>query len=217
MGRFDRKSMAQTKQNSLTQQNKSHSEGTGRKPSGAAPIQPPPAHQELPDEEFFSPSKPKEEPGFSPVSIAIYIVVGLLLVAGIGGSIVGLRTTPLWMSHKPVSPRSISTRTTFQTIKGNGWAMTFQMMLSPSVAYFKVHVTGTTPVKYQLIGAHYKIGNGSVIPLKLPPAYLMFEPLAPGETTERTLWLGGSPVDSITLQVRIDDGTGLRNDTLTFD
>ncbi|MHB1605151.1 MAG: hypothetical protein ACYCTV_01985 [Leptospirales bacterium] len=174
-------------------------------------------YQELPDDAFFSPSKPKEEPGFSPVSIAIYIVVGLLLVAGIGGSIIGLRTTPLWMSHKPVSQRSISTRTTFKEIKGGDWTMTFQMMLSPSVAYFKVHLTGKAPIKYQLIGARYKIGNGSTIPLKLPPAYLMFEPMAPGETTERTLWLGGSPVDSITLQIRIDDGHGMRNDTLSFE
>ncbi|MHB1285333.1 MAG: hypothetical protein ACYCYP_02025 [Leptospirales bacterium] len=187
-----------------------------RKPATAPPKGETP-FQELPDDAFFSPSRPKEEPGFSPVSIAIYIVVGLLLVAGIGGSIVGLRTTPLWISHKPVSQRSISTRTTFKEIQGNGWALTFQMMLSPSVAYFKVHLTGKTPVKYQLIGVRYKIGNGSVIPLKLPPAYMMFEPMAPAETTERTLWLGGSPVDSITLQIRIDDGHGLRNDTLTFD
>ncbi len=195
---------------------KSQKEQPERKPATAPPKAETP-YQELPDDAFFSPSRPKEEPGFSPVSIAIYIVVGLLLVAGIGGSIVGLRTTPLWISHKPVSQRSISTRTTFKEIQGNGWALTFQMMLSPSVAYFKVHLTGKTPVKYQLIGVRYKIGNGSVIPLKLPPAYLMFEPMAPGETTERTLWLGGSPVDSITLQIRIDDGHGLRNDTLTFD
>ncbi len=187
-----------------------------RKPP-AAPTKNEASYQELPDDAFFSPSRPREEPGFSPVSIAIYIVVGLLLVAGIGGSIVGLRSTPLWMAHKPVSQRSISTRTTFKEIRGDGWSLTFQMMLSPSVAYFKVHLTGKTPVKYQLIGVRYKIGNGSVIPLKLPPAYLMFEPMAPGETTERTLWLGGSPVDSITLQIRIDDGHGLRNDTLTFD
>ncbi len=40
------------------------------------------AFQELPDEVFFSPSRPREEPGFSPVTIAIYIVIGLLLVAG---------------------------------------------------------------------------------------------------------------------------------------
>ena len=195
---------------------KSQKEQPERKPATAPPKAETP-YQELPDDAFFSPSRPKEEPGFSPVSIAIYIVVGLLLVAGIGGSIVGLRTTPLWISHKPVSQRSISTRTTFKEIQGNGWSLTFQMMLSPSVAYFKVHLTGKTPVKYQLIGVRYKIGNGSVIPLKLPPAYLMFEPMAPGETTERTLWLGGSPVDSITLQIRIDDGHGLRNDTLTFD
>ncbi|KGA94430.1 hypothetical protein ACSYAY_05770 [Leptospirillum ferriphilum] len=173
--------------------------------------------QELPDEEFFSPSRPREEPGFSPVTIAIYIVIGLLLVAGIGGSVVGFRSTPLWMAHTPVSKRSISTRTTFREIHGNGWTLTFQMMLSPSVAYFKTHLSGKTPVKYQLIGASYKIGNGSVIPLKLPPAYLLFEPLSPGETAERTLWLGGSPVDSITFQIRIDDGQGVRSETLTFD
>lgn len=85
------------------------------------------------------------------------------------------------------------------------------------MAYFKTHLSGKTPVKYQLIGASYKIGNGSVIPLKLPPAYLLFEPLSPGETAERTLWLGGSPVDSITFQIRIDDGQGVRSETLTFD
>lgn len=180
-------------------------------PSNGSPF------QELPDEEFFSPSRPREEPGFSPVTIAIYIVIGLLLVAGIGGSIVGFRNTPLWISHTPVSKRSISTRTTFREIHGNGWTLTFQMMLSPSVAYFKTHLTGKVPVKYQLIGASYKIGNGSVIPLKLPPAYLLFEPLSPDETTERTLWLGGSPVNSITLQIRIDDGQGIRSESLTFD
>ena len=120
------------------------------------------AFQELPDEEFFSPSRPREEPGFSPVTIAIYIVIGLLLVAGIGGSVVGFRSTPLWMAHTPVSKRSISTRTTFKAIHGNGWTLTFQMMLSPSVAYFKSHLSGKTPLKYQLFGTGSLDGSGSL-------------------------------------------------------
>ncbi len=173
-------------------------------------------YQELPDEAFFSPSRPREEPGFSPTAVAVYIVVGLLLVAGIGGSIVGLSQKPLFGKHRVVSERSISTRTTFQTISGADWTMNIQMMLSPSVAYFKVHLSGKVPVKYQILGAHYKIGNGSVIPLKLPPTYLLFEPLSPGETSERTLWLGGSPVDSLTLDLRVDDGHEVRSDSLTF-
>ncbi len=174
-------------------------------------------YQELPDEAFFQPSKPREEPGFSPTAVAVYIVVGLLLVAGIGGSIVGLSGKPLFGKHKIVSERSISTRTTFQSIQGVDWNMNIQMMLSPSVAYFKIHLTGKSPIKYQILGAHYKIGNGSIIPLKLPPTYLLFEPIAPGETSERTLWLGGSPVDSITLDIRVDDGHEVKSANLTFD
>ena len=71
-------------------------------------------------EELYSPSRPKEEQGFSPVTIAIYIVIGLLLVAGIGGSIIGFKTGPLGKPHKIVSQRSISTRTTFKSIQGEG-------------------------------------------------------------------------------------------------
>jgi hypothetical protein len=173
-------------------------------------------YQELPDEAFFQPSKPREEPGFSPTAIAVYIVVGLLLVAGIGGSIVGLSGKPLFGKHKIVSERSISTRTTFQNIQGLDWNMNIQMMLSPSVAYFKIHLTGKTAIKYQILGAHYKIGNGSTIPLKLPPTYLLFEPISPGETSERTLWLGGSPVDSITLDIKVDDGREVKSAQMTF-
>ncbi|EQD43908.1 hypothetical protein B1A_15370 [mine drainage metagenome] len=120
------------------------------------------------------------------------------------------------VKHKIVSERSISTRTTFQNIQGLDWNMNIQMMLSPSVAYFKIHLTGKTAIKYQILGAHYKIGNGSTIPLKLPPTYLLFEPISPGETSERTLWLGGSPVDSITLDIKVDDGREVKSAQMTF-
>ncbi len=166
-------------------------------------------------EELYSPSRPKEEQGFSPVTIAIYIVVGLLLVAGIGGSIIGIKSGPLGKPHKVVSQRSISTRTTFKTIQGQGWRLNLSMLLSPSVAYLKYSVEGT-PIKLQMLGAHYKIGNGSEVPLKLPPAYMMFEPLAPKEETSRAFWLGGSPVYSITIEMRIDDGHEIRSETVTF-
>jgi hypothetical protein len=168
-------------------------------------------------EELYSPSRPKEEQGFSPVTIAIYIVVGLLLVAGIGGSIIGLKTGPLGRPHKIVSSRSISTRTTFKTLEGPGWKLNMSMLLSPSVAYIQYSLSGSTPIKMQLLGVHYKIGNGSEIPLKLPPAYFMFEPLKPNEKASRAFWLGGSPVDEITLEMRIDDGHGIHSETLTFD
>ncbi len=166
-------------------------------------------------EELYSPSRPKEEQGFSPVTIAIYIVIGLLLVAGIGGSIIGFKVGPLGKPHKIVSQRSISTRTTFKSIQGEGWRLNISMLLSPSVAYMKYTVEGA-PIKLQMLGAHYKIGNGSEVPLKLPPAYLMFEPLAPKEETSRAFWLGGSPVYSITIKMRIDDGHEIRNETVTF-
>ena len=168
-------------------------------------------------EELYSPSRPREEQGFSPVTIAIYIVVGLLLVAGIGGSIIGLKSSPLGQPHKIVSQRSISTRTTFRVIQGNGWQLNMSMLLSPSVAYMKYTLEGTTPVKLQMLGAKYKIGNGDLVPLKLPPAYLMFEPIAPKEETSRAFWLGGSPVYSITILMRIDDGHEIRSQSVTFD
>lgn len=168
-------------------------------------------------EELYSPSRPREEQGFSPVTIAIYIVVGLLLVAGIGGSIIGLKTGPLGKPHKIVSQRSISTRTTFRVIQGNGWRLNMSMLLSPSVAYMKYTLEGNAPIKMQMLGAKYKIGNGDIVPLKLPPAYLMFEPLAPKEETSRAFWLGGSPVYSITILMRIDDGHEIRNESVTFD
>lgn len=168
-------------------------------------------------EELYSPSRPREEQGFSPVTIAIYIVVGLLLVAGIGGSIIGLKSSPLGKPHKIVSQRSISTRTTFRVIQGNGWQLNMSMLLSPSVAYMKYTLEGTTPVKLQMLGAKYKIGNGDLVPLKLPPAYLMFEPIAPKEETSRAFWLGGSPVYSITILMRIDDGHEIRSESVTFD
>ncbi len=168
-------------------------------------------------EELYSPSRPREEQGFSPVTIAIYIVVGLLLVAGIGGSIIGLKTGPLGKPHKIVSQRSISTRTTFRVIQGNGWRLNMSMLLSPSVAYMKYTLEGNGPIKMQMLGAKYKIGNGDIVPLKLPPAYLMFEPLAPKEETSRAFWLGGSPVYSITILMRIDDGHEIRNESVTFD
>lgn len=166
---------------------------------------------------LYSPSRPREEQGFSPVTIAIYIVVGLLLVAGIGGSIIGFKAGPLGHPHKIVSQRSISTRTTSKTLAGPGWQLNMSMLLSPSVAYMQYTLTGTTPIKIQLLGVHYKIGNGSVIPLKLPPAYLMFEPLVPKEATARAFWLGGSPVYNITLEMRIDDGHEIRSESVTFD
>jgi hypothetical protein len=168
-------------------------------------------------EELYSPSRPREEQGFSPVTIAIYIVVGLLLVAGIGGSIIGLKSGPLGKPHKLVSQRSISARTTFRVIQGNGWRLNMSMLLSPSVAYMKYTLEGPAPIKLQMLGARYKIGNGDIVPLKLPPAYLMFEPLSPKEETSRAFWLGGSPVYSITILMRIDDGHEIRNETVTFD
>ncbi len=168
-------------------------------------------------EELYSPSRPREDQGFSPVTIAIYIVVGLLLVAGIGGSIIGLKSGPLGKPHKIVSQRSISTRTTFKVIQGNGWRLNMSMLLSPSVAYMKYTLEGTGPIKLQMLGAKYKIGNGDLVPLKLPPAYLMFEPLSPHEETSRAFWLGGSPVYSITVLMRIDDGHEIRNESVTFD
>ena len=181
-------------------------------PQEPSPTSPPPTEYE----ELYSPSRPKEEQGFSPVTIAIYIVIGLLLVAGIGGSIIGFKAGPLGKPHKIVSQRSISTRTTFKSIQGEGWRLNMSMLLSPSVAYMKYTIVGN-PVKLQMLGAHYKIGNGSVVPLKLPPAYMMFEPLAPKEETSRAFWLGGSPVYSITIEMRIDDGHEIRNETVTFD
>ncbi|MEC4683162.1 MAG: hypothetical protein VST70_05735 [Nitrospirota bacterium] len=187
-------------------------------PESAKPVSGPstPKFSDSEYDELYSPSRPKEEQGFSPVTIAIYIVVGLLLVAGIGGSIIGLKTGPLGRPHKIVSSRSISTRTTYKTLEGSGWTLNMSMLLSPSVAYMQYDLAGTTPIKIQLLGVHYKIGNGSEIPLKLPPAYLMFEPLKPKEKASRAFWLGGSPVDAITLEMRIDDGHGIRSESLTF-
>lgn len=206
--------MTEPKQNKVPEENSSKNPAEKSKPEPGSPASKYTASEY---DELYSPSRPKEEQGFSPVTIAIYIVVGLLLVAGIGGSIIGFQTGPMGHPHKIVSLRSISTRTTFKSLEGPGWKLNMSMLLSPSVAYMQYDLSGSQPIKMQLLGVHYKIGNGSEIPLKLPPAYLMFEPLQPKEKASRAFWLGGSPVDSITLEMRIDDGHGIHREILTFE